>query len=93
MKENKNEELQSRRSFFKKAAQTTLPILVAVAMGPLLNACTPDEPDNGGGGSSSGCGKCNGSCYGKCDSTCKLKCSGGCKTGCLGKRSGNGGHL
>lgn len=90
-KKNHNEELQSRREFFKKAAKGALPILGAIAFGPMvLSSCDTDDPEPSGGGSSSGC---NGSCKGKCDATCRLKCSGGCKTGCLGVRSSTSGRL
>lgn len=92
MKENKKEDLLSRREFFKKTARKTLPIMAVAAFGTsFLASCDFDEPD-GGGSSSSGSG-CSGSCKGKCDSTCKYKCTGGCKTGCLGVRSGTGGHM
>ena len=46
MKKNeKNEELQSRREFFKKAAKGALPILAAVALAgtpAIVNATTKD---------------------------------------------------
>ena len=40
-----NNELQSRREFFKKAAKGALPTLGAVALGPLLNSCNPLDDD------------------------------------------------
>ena len=41
-----NEELMSRRAFFKKAISKTLPILAGVAFGPtLLAACDKDDPN------------------------------------------------
>ena len=87
-----NDEIQSRRDFFKKAAKAALPILAIVTLPSILTSCEPDD-DGVTSGSSSGCGKCNGSCSGGCDATCRYKCSGGCKTGCLGVRSSTSGHL
>jgi len=90
-KTKKDEGLLSRREFFKNTAKGALPILGIMAFGPiLLSSCEKEESTSG---SSSGCGKCNGSCYGKCDSTCKSKCTGGCKSGCLGVHSGTSGRL
>jgi len=45
MKQNKNEELQSRRQFFKKAAKGTRPILGAIALAnmPLLARVSTDS--------------------------------------------------
>lgn len=80
MKENgKNEELQSRREFFKKAAKGALPILAAVALAgapALVNAATPKDPM---GCSKYGCGVCTSSCSGACKGGCYTTCSGGCK--------------
>ena len=39
----KDNNVYSRRQFFKKAAQTALPILASVAVAPLLNGCY--DPD------------------------------------------------
>ena len=77
-----NEELQSRREFFKKAAKTALPILGAIvltsnpltskaanAMGCTIDACTAT---------------CMGSCKGTCRS-CSAGCSRSCLSGCSGK--------
>ena len=95
MEENKNEELQSRREFFKKAAKTALPILAAVTLGPtLLTGCNEgyDEwaPQGSGGvGSASGdpnaaqtSTDCNGDCKGKCKGSCTGTCNTGCSVTC-----------
>lgn len=81
---NKNEELQSRREFFKKTAQNVLPFLGAVALSPLLNSCDlltnydPDDNDK-----PSGCGKsCSGSCEGDCAGDCDDNCTADCWNGC-----------
>ena len=45
-KNKKNEELQSRREFFKKAAKGALPILGVLTFGPsVLTSCKKDEDD------------------------------------------------
>lgn len=80
MKKNrKNEELQSRREFFKKAAKGALPILGAIAVAgiPLLAKAKGEVP--------SGCNySCSGSCYGGCSGSCVYGCTGGCRNGCKG---------
>ena len=83
MKKNKNEELQSRRQFFKRAAKGTLPILAAAVMAssPLLSQASE---------SAMGCKfGCSGSCSGSCKTTCEGSCSGGCRTGCTGSCGSN----
>lgn len=83
MKSNKNEELKSRRDFFKKAAKSALPILGAVvlASSPLVSKAAV----------AMGCdytckASCQGDCYGSCryycKTTCSGTCSGSCKSGC-----------
>lgn len=84
MKENKDEELQSRREFFKKTAQKALPILGIALFGTsILTSCEKDEPDDGGG--SSGCGNsCSGSCDDSCSGNCESDCAWGCSYDCRG---------
>lgn len=78
---NKNEELQSRREFFKKAAQNVLPFLGAVALSPLLTSCDPDDDDG-----PSGCGNsCSGSCEDGCTNNCDSLCGGDCWAYCESK--------
>ncbi|MBD5334745.1 MAG: Cys-Xaa-Xaa-Xaa repeat radical SAM target protein [Bacteroides sp.] len=77
MKSNKNEELQSRRQFFKKAAKAALPIL-----GTIVLANTPLIAKASGMGSSSCNSYCSNSCSGRCTSGCSTRCYGGCNTGC-----------
>lgn len=78
MKKNeKNEGLQSRREFFKKAAKGALPILglAIIANVPMISnavesefcACSSD---------------CKGACSGGCSATCYNQCYASCKTGC-----------
>lgn len=81
MEKNKqNEELQSRREFFKKMAKGTLPILGAVvlASSPALLEAAEKAPLG-----------CTGTCYGTCKSGCegcRYTCSGTCARGCEGCR-------
>lgn len=78
-KNERNEELQSRREFFKKAAKGALPILGAVVLAntPLLSkaaeatGCTIDACT----------ATCMGGCKGAC-SGCSHSCSGSCMRGC-----------
>ncbi|MBQ3606162.1 MAG: Cys-Xaa-Xaa-Xaa repeat radical SAM target protein [Muribaculaceae bacterium] len=86
MKSNKNEELKSRRDFFKKAAKSALPILGAVvlASSPLVSKAAETAM-----GCNYGCaGACSGSCFGSCQYGCSSSCYGGCLTACEGCRGG-----
>lgn len=77
-KNEKKEELQSRRQFFKKAAKSALPFLgvFVFASNPLFAKAMEAAP--------SGCkGSCYGSCRNACES-CKYTCLGGCKNACDG---------
>lgn len=77
MKTNKNEELQSRREFFKSAAKAALPVIGAVVL-----ANVPIAKSVASTGCDSSCrGYCVG-CYGSCQETCKGACSSGCYTRC-----------
>lgn len=71
-KKNQNEELQSRREFFKKAAKVTLPILgtIVLAGAPVLVKATVPM----------GCAK--NSCYVQCADTCRSYCNGTCTITC-----------
>ncbi len=91
---NKNEELQSRREFFKSAAKAALPVLGAVVLSSLpiqaqavemgcdyycYNSCTNGCQSGCKGGCYSGCDNgCRQSCYTGCRNTCDGTCSGGC---------------
>ena len=77
-KQNKKEEIQSRREFFKNAAKKSLPIVAAamLASTPLITKAA--ETSMG----------CNDACYMGCAygciGGCKIDCEGGCKTTCQG---------
>lgn len=81
MKEEKkiqNEELQSRREFFKKAGKGLLPVLGAIALMnmPLLSQAMEK------GETRISCDNCSYACGGSCASGCSGGCSSSCKTSC-----------
>ena len=84
----KNEELQSRRDFFKKTAKSVLPILGAVVLASVPTLVKAEEEPMG---CKYGCaGACYYNCYGcshtctmGCADSCNYNCKGGCKGACL----------
>lgn len=72
-KMKKNEELQSRREFFKKAAKGALPILGAVLLAnvPVISQAAEADPMG-----------CNTTCYRGCASICTGTCMTTCNTSC-----------
>lgn len=73
MKKNaKNEELQSRREFFKKAAKGALPILGAIALASIPGISNA---------MSTGACTCA-SCVGGCGTACFQNCAANCHIGC-----------
>ena len=74
MKKNeKNEELQSRREFFKSAAKGALPILAFSVLGTsILTSCDKDDDKK------SDCKACTNQCDG-CGHGCTSDCSGSCE--------------
>ncbi len=88
MKTKKNEELQSRREFFKKAAKGALPILGAIALSnlPFLSKAAEKSPM----GCQYGCQyNCSGSCVGGCYNHCNDGCTYACMTDCSGSCTGS----
>ena len=92
MKENKKEEVQSRREFFKSAAKKALPILGAIALTQLPfvaksheNQIIHDCDYNCANGCYGGCaGSCEGTCSGSCENECNTSCYGTCRGSCEG---------
>ena len=88
-----NNDLQTRRDFFKKAAEKTIPMLGILMLTnglPFLTSCKKE--DISGGGSYGGCdcsGGCTGSCRSGCTGTCSTGCAGACGYGCAGSCSGD----
>lgn len=74
----KNEELQSRREFFKQAAKAALPVVGAAIM-----ASVPFVKSEAATGCNGGCvAVCGDTCYGCCNYSCDGECKGSCQTGC-----------
>ncbi len=73
MKKERNEELQSRREFFKKAAKGVLPILGS------LSILTQFIPTKLMAKEQMGCGW---TCFGSCMTGCLYSCGGTCVNGC-----------
>ena len=100
-KNKKNEELQSRREFFKKAAKGALPILGAIALAStpfVVNAKQSTYCDGCHDGCTAACSRvCAGcttschaaNCYHSCHNTCSTTCTGTCYRTCSGGCSGN----
>lgn len=88
--ENKNEEIQSRREFFKEAAKKTLPLLGAIVIAniPLKSFAKSEKVEWCDYGCDKGClqscyGSCSESCKGSCDGRCGGYCGGNCSGSCL----------
>lgn len=83
MKEKKqNEELQSRREFFKQATKKALPLVAVLVAPQIMSSCEKDlwkesEPTCRTCG-----GTCKNTCKEACSSDCELTCKNGCDTGC-----------
>lgn len=89
-KKNKQEEIQSRREFFKKAAKTALPVLGAVVLSSIPFTETKADYVNRFTGECTGCsGSCQRSCSGTCSGSCEGGCQGSCVQGCQGNCKGD----
>ena len=86
-----DEELQSRREFFKKAAKAALPVVGAVVLSSLPSVMQASETGcdyNCSGSCSRGCqGSCQAYCKDDCKNTCQWSCSGQCYSSCKGGAS------
>ena len=84
MDKNKNEELQSRREFFKSAAKAALPVLGVVMLSHIVVPAKASEVTGCNGGCYYSCyGNCKGYCDGTC-SSCNGRCASDCQNSCLG---------
>ncbi|MEZ3591726.1 MAG: Cys-Xaa-Xaa-Xaa repeat radical SAM target protein [Muribaculaceae bacterium] len=91
MKENSEEELQSRRQFFKKAAKKALPILGAIALAnmPIIARGAESTSTSCHDACTGTCRTgCSTNCYNQCYSTCKGSCSYTCRSSCSGSCNG-----
>ena len=95
-KKMNNEELQSRREFFKKAAKSALPMIAAVALASAPAIVNAAEKEMGCNWACEGyctgnctnsctgrCSGCMGTCTGTCSGTCSGSCAGSCSYGCV----------
>lgn len=81
MENNKNNETQNRREFFKEAARKALPILGVVAL--MSNPVVAKAIENEATSCKSGCtGSCDYTCSGTCVGACSQQCKGSCKGTC-----------
>ncbi len=81
-KNKKNEELQSRRQFFKNAAKGALPILGAIVLANVPGIMNAASESPMGCTSTTCSGGCKNGCRGceyTCSGTCKNSCRGGCQ--------------
>ena len=86
-----NNNLKSRREFFKEAARKALPIIGAVALmsNPVIAKAVENENLGCNGycaqHCSSGCAStCTGRCVGTCEHSCQGTCTDACARGCAG---------
>lgn len=89
-KKNRNEELQSRREFFKKAAKGVLPLIGAIVLSniPQISNATITTSGDCQHGCTTGCTGCLSSCARSCTSCsngCARGCHSNCYNGCNGK--------
>lgn len=77
-KKMNNEELQSRREFFKSAAKVALPVVAAAVMANTPAIVKASEVEMG---CKYGCtGVCyTSACQGTCQGGCRFTCSGNCQ--------------
>lgn len=93
-KKQKDEELQSRREFFKKAAKSALPILGAIVLANAPTIAKATESESCDWGCSGSCwSSCQSSCRGYCSSGCTGSCSGGCKGACANSCNAGSGSI
>lgn len=98
-KEKQNEEIQSRREFFKKAALGALPIIGGIVLASCNRGASSigDALENASTSLSNAeekaatkkdpmdCGyTCTGACEGRCSGSCKNNCGGTCSGTCSG---------
>lgn len=97
MEKNKcNKELQSRREFFKKAVEGTLPILGAIVLAnaPVIANAAEKTPMGCNNSCYRGCashcsGRCQTTCNVSCKNHCRDNCGATCKYTCSGKCTNN----
>lgn len=85
MKEDKNEKLQSRRQFFKKAVKGALPFLGTIALANMPFKALSNVVQTDSECYCYGCtGNCTATCAMNCFANCYTNCSGSCNSTCTG---------
>lgn len=79
-KELNNEELQSRREFFKRAAKAALPVVGAVVLANLPILRSEAAPSDCNYNCVNGCYGCKNTCKGGCQAECLITCAATCAT-------------
>ena len=83
---NKNQEIHSRREFFKNATKKVLPIIGIILLGNIPTITKANTPMDCEDSCTTFCNycknNCEGSCDGKCDTTCYTTCERDCRDGC-----------
>lgn len=79
---NNNDDIQSRRQFFKKAVKGTLPILGALALLNVPFGLMAQEQTKKGGCNSSCSANCSYQCVVTCRTMCAYDCGGSCRGSC-----------
>ena len=82
MENNKNNETQNRREFFKEAAKKALPLFAVALIGPSILSSCKKVTDCGSSCSGSCKSSCRGDCYSTCSGSCDDSCSGTCGYSC-----------
>ena len=84
--ENRKEELQSRREFFKSAAKAALPVIGALVLSQMPSIAEASPADcqyQCSVGCGTGCsGRCEGTCTDACARTCRTYCNSTCDIKC-----------
>lgn len=90
-KKNGNEELQSRREFFKKAVKGILPIIggILLANTPSMIKAAEELHNDCRYTCEGGCNSCKGTCEWRCQDDCSGSCKGYCKRTCKGNCYGH----
>lgn len=76
METKRNEELQSRRDFFRNASKAVLPVLGAVVLLNFPNQTISASDCSGN--------SCTAQCKNSCEAYCAVSCKDGCKIYCKG---------
>ena len=91
MEKMNNNEIVTRRQFFKKATVAALPLMAIAILPNILTSCEIDDPIVYGCTNSCST-SCSNSCGGSCSGKCSSSCTGGCSRSCSGSCVTSCGH-